>query len=875
MTVDIITLPIEVNGNDAATVFSFAPLKIFTEEDLKVVFRDTDDSLTEVFLGTGADEYSVQATFPGDRSVTGSIIYPADQVTPIATGTKLFISPDLDYIQELAVENQGGYNPALQESAFDKLAILCNQLKEELFRAVKAPFGGTDTGDSLWTQFQADVIQVAADAAQVAADVIASAISAAAALVSENNSATSESNASTSASEAAASAGALAFKHTFDDSIVMGDPGAGLVRFNNATIANVTAMAFDATTADSGNPDISDFIATWADSTNPTVKGHLTVRKSGTPATFATFSISAVTDNTGWLQVTVAYVDGNGALTDADTLLVSFIRTGNIGSMSPSSVDTLTNKTINDASNTVHADATHLQVRNISGSTITKGSVVYSSGYNAGQDLPEVALADADDGAKMPAIGITDEDIPNNANGHVLVSGVVTGINTSSFSVTDELYIDTTAGALTNVRPTAVGTDVQKIAKVLRSHASLGVLLVQGAGRANALPNGDGSLTLSVGLTLGGYLACKDVGELTIAAGVITITGTSHTIDTQGDDASDELDTINGGADGKIIIIRPEDGTHTVVLKHGTGNILTADGLDITLDTAEKSVILQYDLALSKWLVLSSPGVAGLNNVVEDTSPQLGGFLDPNGKYIGWAKGGDIASASPLVIDTDGNMFDVTGTTNFTVMTVAVNRNFTLQFDGIITVTHGASIILPAGANFTTAAGDIFECQSIAANVVLVTGITKADGTAVVAGGGATKEFFLPFVKHSVDAETYTVVVGSYIMAVMDSTDEVYALGFVPNDFTSLIAATVLLRGSNATEQIDAKVDHGAVGEQYNANSDSALNVSSGGSVTSGELHELDISGAFTAIVAGDYMGINIEGDSTDSKFVGVRFKYT
>ena len=29
------------------------------------------------------------------------------------------------------------------------------------------------------------------------------------------------------------------------------------------------------------------------------------------------------------------------------------------------------------------------------------------------------------------------------------------------------------------------------------------------------------------------------------------------------------------------------------------------------------------------------------------------------------AKGGDIASASPLVIDTDGNYFDVTGTTNF------------------------------------------------------------------------------------------------------------------------------------------------------------------------------------------------------------------
>ena len=35
-------------------------------------------------------------------------------------------------------------------------------------------------------------------------------------------------------------------------------------------------------------------------------------------------------------------------------------------------------------------------------------------------------------------------------------------------------------------------------------------------------------------------------------------------------------------------------------------------------------------------------------------------------------KGGDIASASPLVIDTDGSYFDVTGTTGFAAMTVSL-----------------------------------------------------------------------------------------------------------------------------------------------------------------------------------------------------------
>lgn len=172
MTVSETALPIEKDGNGAATVFSFSPLKIFDETELEVVFRDTDDSLTTLTLGTGPTNYSVQADFPGDRSVTGSIIYPADQVTPIVAGTKLFIKPNLPFTQELALENQGGYLPALQEGAFDRAVLLLSQIKEELFRAVKAPLGGTETGDTLLAAIEADVATTAANAALTEADVI-------------------------------------------------------------------------------------------------------------------------------------------------------------------------------------------------------------------------------------------------------------------------------------------------------------------------------------------------------------------------------------------------------------------------------------------------------------------------------------------------------------------------------------------------------------------------------------------------------------------------------------------------------------------------------------------------------------------------------
>jgi len=100
-------------------------------------------------------------------------------------------------------------------------------------------------------------------------------------------------------------------------------------------------------------------------------------------------------------------------------------------------------------------------------------------------------------------------------------------------------------------------------------------------------------------------------------------------------------------------------------------------------------------------------------------------------------KGGDISSASPTVIDTDGDYFDVTGTTNFAAFTVVAGRRFTVQFDGILTMTHHATTLdLPGGANITTAAGDVAEFFATGTNTVQCVNYTKADGTAVVAAGG-------------------------------------------------------------------------------------------------------------------------------------------
>ncbi len=70
-----------------------------------------------------------------------------------------------------------------------------------------------------------------------------------------------------------------------------------------------------------------------------------------------------------------------------------------------------------------------------------------------------------------------------------------------------------------------------------------------------------------------------------------------------------------------------------------------------------------------------------------------------------WTKGGDLVSASPLVLGTDGNYFDVTGVVGFSQITCTAGTWFMLQFDDALTMTDGANLDL-GGADIITAAGD-------------------------------------------------------------------------------------------------------------------------------------------------------------------------
>jgi len=127
--------------------------------------------------------------------------------------------------------------------------------------------------------------------------------------------------------------------------------------------------------------------------------------------------------------------------------------------------------------------------RKASEGTINKGQPVYIASYNDGGGYAEIELAEADVSSKMPAVGIAYEDIDNTISKRVAVFGSVAGINTSSWSETDPLYVSTTEGALTNSKPLGATSKIQKVGLVLHSDVSDGIIQVCGAGRTNDIPN--------------------------------------------------------------------------------------------------------------------------------------------------------------------------------------------------------------------------------------------------------------------------------------------------------------------------------------------------------------------------------------------------
>ena len=75
-----------------------------------------------------------------------------------------------------------------------------------------------------------------------------------------------------------------------------------------------------------------------------------------------------------------------------------------------------------------------------------------------------------------------------------------------------------------------------------------------------------------------GMISVGSPTAVTVSGGIIAVTKSYHTVDTEGGAAADDLDTINGGEDGDLLVLRIVAAARKVTVKDGTGNLeITGD----------------------------------------------------------------------------------------------------------------------------------------------------------------------------------------------------------------------------------------------------------------------------------------------------------
>ena len=338
------------------------------------------------------------------------------------------------------------------------------------------------------------------------------------------------------------------------------------------------------------------------------------------------------------------------------------------------------------------------EVRNVTGIAITQAYPVYETGYNQGNERVTIDVANAGIPTAMPALGIIhDANLGSNSNGYVIISGIADGIDTSGYSEGDELYV-AVGGGLTNTRPAGATALIQKIGTVLRSHATTGSILVQGAGRTNDVPN---TISVSSSITAGDGFYGDGSG----------ITGLTHSqvSGAMGDLVDDTTPQLGGNLDLNSNDITGTGNINITGSGTFSGNVSIAGTLtyeDVTnvdsvgLITARTGIdVLSGDITLKngseensirtnssgQFQILRDSSIVALT--IDDNSGRVGIATDNPGLFALDVRGtGQVARFGDPNLSNDALWIDITNDGYPALRNPSSNDNLTLRSSGSVEI---------------------------------------------------------------------------------------------------------------------------------------------------------------------------------------------
>jgi hypothetical protein len=709
MTVTSQTKKVTTTGNSSARTFSFSPIVIFAASELEVKTTVIATGVeTTIANGTGSAAWSTAiATFPA----TGSISYPDSGGTLLASTHTITVRRVLTLEQQTDLNNQGGYFPDIQEQQFDKLVMIDLQQQEQLDRSFTLPVSYTGGASLEWP--------VPVAGAYVRWNLAGDALESTSAAVTQFL-----------APVGSAAAPGFAFTGDVDSGwyrIGANNVGLSLGGTKRVDYAT-TGMSVTGTITSSGILSVDDATETTSGTTGSIhTDGGIGIAKKlhviGTTTHGGdVLSDTDSTDSLGstgvrWLKAWVDSIQTTANIDVGANLIVA----GNL---------TVNGTTVtNDATNTVIKDPL-IELNTGASSNANDLGFIFERGSTGNNGF----FGWDESGDHFVAATTT-------------ATGASTGDISYSLADLKVAAVSATSGTLAGLTSLAMSAGATLTAGFLDEDTLSSNSAVAGVTQQSVKAYVDAAIKApGIQMTWEANTADSDQGAGKIWANNSTLASATvlyiDDVDKAGVSINAFVDTLDDPtATNSALIYVAEAGSGSAgVVFAVSGGVVSASTYSKITVSHVATIGTLVDADVVGMVIAYSGNNGSINSIVEDTTPQLGGFLDTNDKFVSFSQGANIASvAGDTNIWTafDGNTVHITGTnaiTDFGTPKQAGDSMWVI-FDAAASVVDSATITCAGNTNFQAAANDLALVYALSTSTFLFIPF-KNDGTATVAGAG-------------------------------------------------------------------------------------------------------------------------------------------